>query len=385
MAALGRDAAAGLDRPRALVLSAAAADGRAVRRPRRDDTRANEQRAAPDLAGHPLDRRLRHALDRRVGVPLDPGRGDVRKAGAYRGRRPDRLAAAARPGDARGSALRRAHHPGAPPAPGGSRTRRTRGGRDAALRGGGGFVSVVAPVPRGTLGGRVGRQLGDWVPAAVVLVLGILLWEGLVRVLDVQRFLLPARGGGGGWGRAVPCGGAGGVGEGGSGGGGRGGWAGGGRKKRRWEGGGGAGGRGGGMGGGVGGGGAETPERLSEGRPSRDRWADVAARTGRDRQHRSGLRQERYDRGTWKDSNITDVAGRRARRSASGAAATRELSQARQERDRPKSKDDARAPAVRHEPVPEQGRRRRGGDDVQRARAGAGDQEPGHGRALHPR
>ena len=53
-------------------------------------------------------------------------------------------------------------------------------------------MSVVAPVPRGTLGGRVGRQLGDWVPAAVVLVLGILLWEGLVRVLDVQRFLLPA-------------------------------------------------------------------------------------------------------------------------------------------------------------------------------------------------
>ena len=96
------------------------------------------------------------------------------------------------PRDARGSALRRAHHACAPPAPGGSRARRARGGRDAALRRGGGAVSVVAPVPRGTLGGRVGRQLGDWVPAAVVLVLGILLWEGLVRVLDVQRFLLPA-------------------------------------------------------------------------------------------------------------------------------------------------------------------------------------------------
>ena len=53
-------------------------------------------------------------------------------------------------------------------------------------------MSVVAPVPRGTLGVRVGRRLADWAPAAVVLVLGILLWEGLVRGLDVQRFLLPA-------------------------------------------------------------------------------------------------------------------------------------------------------------------------------------------------
>ena len=53
-------------------------------------------------------------------------------------------------------------------------------------------MSVVAPVPRGTLGARVGRGVVDWIPAAAVLVLGILLWEGLVRGLDVQRFLLPA-------------------------------------------------------------------------------------------------------------------------------------------------------------------------------------------------
>jgi NitT/TauT family transport system permease protein len=53
-------------------------------------------------------------------------------------------------------------------------------------------VSVVAPVPRGTLGSRMGRGVVDWIPAAAVLVLGILLWEGLVRALDVQRFLLPA-------------------------------------------------------------------------------------------------------------------------------------------------------------------------------------------------
>jgi NitT/TauT family transport system permease protein len=53
-------------------------------------------------------------------------------------------------------------------------------------------VSVVAPVPHGTLGARVGRGAVDWIPAAMVLVLGILAWEGLVRGLDIQRFLLPA-------------------------------------------------------------------------------------------------------------------------------------------------------------------------------------------------
>ncbi len=51
--------------------------------------------------------------------------------------------------------------------------------------------TVVEPIPRGTLGRRVGRSLWDWAPAAVVFVLGIALWEGLVRGLDVQSFLLP--------------------------------------------------------------------------------------------------------------------------------------------------------------------------------------------------
>jgi len=36
------------------------------------------------------------------------------------------------------------------------------------------------------------RQARDWLPPAAVFVLGIALWEGLVRALDVQRFLLPA-------------------------------------------------------------------------------------------------------------------------------------------------------------------------------------------------
>jgi len=38
----------------------------------------------------------------------------------------------------------------------------------------------------------MGRGARDWAPAVAIFVLGIALWEGLVRGLDVQRFLLPA-------------------------------------------------------------------------------------------------------------------------------------------------------------------------------------------------
>jgi NitT/TauT family transport system permease protein len=38
----------------------------------------------------------------------------------------------------------------------------------------------------------MGRSARDWAPAVAIVVLGIALWEGLVRGLDVQRFLLPA-------------------------------------------------------------------------------------------------------------------------------------------------------------------------------------------------
>ena len=50
---------------------------------------------------------------------------------------------------------------------------------------------VVQPLPRGTLGRRVGRRAQDGAPAVAVFVAGIVAWEGLVRGLDVQRFLLP--------------------------------------------------------------------------------------------------------------------------------------------------------------------------------------------------
>jgi NitT/TauT family transport system permease protein len=51
--------------------------------------------------------------------------------------------------------------------------------------------TVVEPIPRGTLSRRIGRGVQDWVPAVVVFVAGIALWEGLVRGLDIQNFLLP--------------------------------------------------------------------------------------------------------------------------------------------------------------------------------------------------
>jgi NitT/TauT family transport system permease protein len=50
---------------------------------------------------------------------------------------------------------------------------------------------AVQPVPRGGLGRLVGRRLVDWLPAVVVLVGIIALWQGLIVWLDVQQFLLP--------------------------------------------------------------------------------------------------------------------------------------------------------------------------------------------------
>ena len=51
--------------------------------------------------------------------------------------------------------------------------------------------TAVQPLPRGSLAQNVGRSARDWAPAALVFILGIAAWEGLVRGLDVERFLLP--------------------------------------------------------------------------------------------------------------------------------------------------------------------------------------------------
>ncbi len=58
-----------------------------------------------------------------------------------------------------------------------------------------------------------------------------------------------------------------------------------------------------------------------------------------------------------------------------------------EERDRPEEQGRGhdRQPAVRHEPVRLEAGRRGGGDDLQRARAGARAEEPRHGRPVHAR
>jgi NitT/TauT family transport system permease protein len=46
---------------------------------------------------------------------------------------------------------------------------------------------VVTP----SIGARVARRAGDWVPAAVVFVLAMAVWEGAISAFHVQQFLLP--------------------------------------------------------------------------------------------------------------------------------------------------------------------------------------------------
>ena len=50
---------------------------------------------------------------------------------------------------------------------------------------------AVAPIPRGALSQRVGRRALDWLPAAVVLVLVLVLWETTIAIFDIKRFLAP--------------------------------------------------------------------------------------------------------------------------------------------------------------------------------------------------
>jgi NitT/TauT family transport system permease protein len=50
----------------------------------------------------------------------------------------------------------------------------------------------VVPLERGGAAGMIGRRARDWLPAIVVLVAVIGLWEGIVKGLHIKRFLLPA-------------------------------------------------------------------------------------------------------------------------------------------------------------------------------------------------
>ena len=81
VAAVGRHAAARRHRPGAGRRPGDPADGRAVRRARRDDPRADEPRAAQDLGADRHDGHVRDPLDRGGRLPLDPGRRHVTAAG----------------------------------------------------------------------------------------------------------------------------------------------------------------------------------------------------------------------------------------------------------------------------------------------------------------
>ena len=81
--AVGRHAAARGHRPRAGLSAADPADGRAIRRARRDDARADELRGAAHLGADRHHRHVRHALDPRGGLPLHPRGGDERPARSH--------------------------------------------------------------------------------------------------------------------------------------------------------------------------------------------------------------------------------------------------------------------------------------------------------------
>jgi NitT/TauT family transport system permease protein len=50
---------------------------------------------------------------------------------------------------------------------------------------------AVQPIPRGALSQRVGRRALDWLPAVIVLVLVLVIWETTIAVFDIKRFLAP--------------------------------------------------------------------------------------------------------------------------------------------------------------------------------------------------
>jgi NitT/TauT family transport system permease protein len=51
-------------------------------------------------------------------------------------------------------------------------------------------MTVVVASPGRALG-RFGRRVRDWLPALLVFVLGIVLWQGAIAVFDIEQFLLP--------------------------------------------------------------------------------------------------------------------------------------------------------------------------------------------------
>src|SRR4029077_5070887 len=84
----------------------AALDGRAVRRARRDDARADELGSAADLDPEPKDRSVHHPQYLGSGVSVGPRHRDDAAAGAHRGGSAHRSASATQTGGPRGHSVR---------------------------------------------------------------------------------------------------------------------------------------------------------------------------------------------------------------------------------------------------------------------------------------
>ena len=145
--------------------------------------------------GH--DDRLRHPLDPRGRLPLDAGRGDERPARADHAPRRRRPAAAAQRADPRGAALLRARHRGARGAarsrlgrrrhrPSASPPRAVSADGDPPMTASSADAGLAPGLPR-----RIGARLGYYLPALIVLIVGLVLWEALTRALNVRAFILP--------------------------------------------------------------------------------------------------------------------------------------------------------------------------------------------------
>src|SRR5262245_7245245 len=170
VAALGRHAAAGVDRARARPEPVDPLDGRAVRRARRDDPGAAEPGIAAGLRRDRRHRALRDPQHRGGCLSFEPDRGHEPAAGLRRSDRHDRSAAPARRKDPRAPAILRAGHRG-PAEPAGRLGARRRDGASG----------------RGAM-----RLVHEYGPAALMLFAGLLVWEAAVYVFSIQFYLLPA-------------------------------------------------------------------------------------------------------------------------------------------------------------------------------------------------
>src|SRR5256884_1611327 len=156
-----RHAAKGRDHARAYPRPGDAADGRAVRRARRDDARADESGASTRLARAEKDRAFHHPLNRRGGLSC-------------------------RPGPCVDASSRSPHGgcAGKDPAP-------ARAGNHELPR-----VRRLRPFDSGAVqrerGDRRIKSIRDIAFTILLFCASILAWEGIVRIFEVPTFIFPA-------------------------------------------------------------------------------------------------------------------------------------------------------------------------------------------------